>query len=150
MHRSLPGCGSCPYHRLEEDRCGLCVDSRMDCRMRLNEDFKSTHNWAAWALAYELGDSAVGCCRIIETLPALLQAPVANHGVVHSSSLFINCIGYTMLSSIEAKKAWCRVSAVFSRREWTDEPPLQQVEVFILQIKFPSLNLPGQCDICCK
>jgi len=24
---------------------------------------------------------------------------------------------------------------------------MAQVEVFILQIKFPSLNLPGQCDI---
>jgi hypothetical protein len=24
---------------------------------------------------------------------------------------------------------------------------MTQVEVFILQIKFPSLNLPGQCDI---
>ncbi len=40
--------------------------------MRLDENFKSTHDLAAWALAYELGDSAVCDCRIIETFSALL------------------------------------------------------------------------------
>ena len=51
---------------------------------------------AAWALAYELGDSAVRDRGIVEELSALLQAPVANHGVVYRSNLFKNCIGYTM------------------------------------------------------
>ncbi len=40
--------------------------------MRLDENFNSTHDLAAWALAYELGDSAVCDCRIIETFSALL------------------------------------------------------------------------------
>jgi hypothetical protein len=57
--------------------------------MHLNEDFKSTHNLAAWALAYELGDSADRERGIIEELFALLQAPVANHGIVYR-------IGYMM------------------------------------------------------
>ena len=62
----------------------------------------------AWTLAYELGESAVGDRRIIETFPALLQAPVANHGLVYLSNLFKNCVGYAMLrclGSIEDKKA---------------------------------------------
>ena len=42
--------------------------------MHLNED-----DSAAWALAYELGDSAVRDRGIVEELSALLQAPVANH-----------------------------------------------------------------------
>ena len=46
--------------------------------------------------AYELGDSA-GDRRIVETFPALLQAPVADHGVVYRSNLFKNCIWYAML-----------------------------------------------------
>jgi hypothetical protein len=40
--------------------------------MRLDENFKSTHDLAAWSLAYELGDSAVCNLGIIETLFALL------------------------------------------------------------------------------
>ena len=64
--------------------------------MRLNENLKSTHNLAAWALAYELGDSAVRDRGIVEELSALLQAPVANHGIVCRSNLLKNCIGYTM------------------------------------------------------
>ena len=64
--------------------------------MRLNEDFQSTHDLAAWALAYELGDSAVRDRGIVEELSALQQTPVANHGIVYRSSLFKNCIGYTM------------------------------------------------------
>ena len=34
MHRSSPGYGCSPYHPVGEDRCGLCVDSQKDCRMR--------------------------------------------------------------------------------------------------------------------
>ena len=56
--------------------------------MRLNEDLKSTHDFAAWALAYELGDSAVYNRGIVEELSALQQAPVADHGVVYRSNLF--------------------------------------------------------------
>ena len=48
--------------------------------MRLNEDFESTHDLAAWALAYELGDSAVQDRGIVDELSALLQTPVANPG----------------------------------------------------------------------
>jgi hypothetical protein len=62
-------------------------------RMHLDEDFLSTHDLTA----YELGDSAVDDRRIIETFSALLQAPVANHGVVYLSNLFKSCIGYAML-----------------------------------------------------
>ena len=40
--------------------------------MRLDENFKSTHNLAAWALANELGDGAVCDRGIIETFFALL------------------------------------------------------------------------------
>ena len=62
--------------------------------MRLNEDF-------LWALTYELGDSAVRDRGIVEELSALLQAPVANHGIVYRSNVSdIRCFG-----SIEAKKA---------------------------------------------
>jgi hypothetical protein len=50
-----------------------------------------------WALAYELGDSAVRDRGIVEELSALLQAPVADHGVVYRSNLFKNCIWYAML-----------------------------------------------------
>ena len=56
--------------------------------MRLNEDLKSTHDFAAWALAYELGDGAVRDRGIVKELSALQQAPVANHGVVYRSNLF--------------------------------------------------------------
>ena len=81
--------------------------------MRLNEDF-------LWALTYELGDSAVRDRGIVEELSALLQAPVANHGIV-----------------------------VFVRDELMNflSRNMAQVEVFIQQIKFPSLYLPGQCDV---
>jgi len=64
--------------------------------MRLNEDVSSTHNLAAWALAYKLGDSAVRDRGVVEELSALLQTPVADHGVVHRCNLFKNCIGYAM------------------------------------------------------
>ena len=40
--------------------------------MRLDENFKSTHDLAAWTLAYELGDGAVCDRGIIETFFALL------------------------------------------------------------------------------
>ena len=40
--------------------------------MRLDENFKSTHDLAAWALAYELDDCAVCDRGINETLFALL------------------------------------------------------------------------------
>jgi hypothetical protein len=58
---------------------------------RLNEDF-----WS-WALAYELGDCAVRDRGIFEEYSALLQTPVADHGVVYCSNLFKNCIGYEEL-----------------------------------------------------
>ncbi len=45
-----------------------------------------THNLAAWALAYELGDSAVRDRGIVVELSGLLQAPVANHGIMCRSS----------------------------------------------------------------
>ena len=48
MHRSLPGCGSGPCHRLEEDRCGLCVDSRMDAQVNgciLTRNFRRLITW---------------------------------------------------------------------------------------------------------
>ena len=61
--------------------------------MRLND-------LAAWALAYELGDSG-----IIEELSALLQAPVADHGIVYRSNLFKTASGMRCFGSIEAKKA---------------------------------------------
>jgi hypothetical protein len=54
--------------------------------MRLNEDFKSTHYLAAL-----VHDSAVRDRGIVEELSALLQAPVADHGVVYRSNLFENC-----------------------------------------------------------
>ena len=57
--------------------------------MRLNEDVSSTHNLAAWALA-------VRDRGVVEELSALLQTPVADHGVVHRCNLFKNCIGYAM------------------------------------------------------
>ncbi len=40
--------------------------------MRLNEEFQSTHDLAAWTLAYELGDSAVRDRGIVEEPSALL------------------------------------------------------------------------------
>jgi hypothetical protein len=52
---------------------------------------------AAWASAYELGDSAVCDSRIVEKLSALLQTPVVKHGVVYLSNLFRNCIGYAKI-----------------------------------------------------
>jgi hypothetical protein len=41
-------------------------------RMGPDEDFWSTHNLAAWALADELGDSVVYDRRIIKSPPVLL------------------------------------------------------------------------------
>ena len=43
-----------------------------------------------------LGDSAVRDRGIVEGLFALLQTPVANHGVMYRSNLFKNCIGHVM------------------------------------------------------
>ena len=51
---------------------------------------------ATWALANELGDGAVCDRGIIETFSALLETPVANHGVVHRSNLSKDCIGNAM------------------------------------------------------
>jgi hypothetical protein len=62
--------------------------------MHLNENFESKHDLAAWALVYELSDSAVRDRGIDEKLSALLQSPVANPGVVYRSNLFKH---YTML-----------------------------------------------------
>jgi hypothetical protein len=62
--------------------------------VHLNEDFQSTHDFAAWALAYELGDSAVRDRGIIKELSALLQTPVANHEVVyHRTASGMRCFG---------------------------------------------------------
>jgi hypothetical protein len=131
--------------------------------MCLNEDFKSTHNLAAWALAYELGDSAA--YELSEELSALLQAPVANHGIVYRSNLFKNCIGDTMFRLNRGQEGLMplvgrllafigkHVILAQARQCVRDElmnflsRNMAQVEVFILQIKFPSLYLPGQCDV---
>ena len=48
------------------------------------------------ALAYELGDSAVYDCRIIETPFALLRPLVANHGIVYRINIFKSCFGNAM------------------------------------------------------
>ena len=64
--------------------------------MRLDENFKSNHNLAAWAFADELGDGAVCDREIIETFFALLQAPVANQGAVHRSNSTEDFVGNAM------------------------------------------------------
>ena len=65
-------------------------------------------NLAACALAYEQGDSAVRDRGIVEELSALLQAPVADHGVMYRSNLFKKCIGYAMLT-LDALVCWLLV-----------------------------------------
>ena len=134
-------------------------------RMRLDEDFKSTHDLTTWTLAYELGDSAVRDRGIVEGLFALLQTPVANHGVVYRSNLFKNCIGYVMFRLNRGQEGlmpllgWLltfvgkHVILALAQQCVRDvlmnflSRNMAQVEVFILQIKFPSLYLPGQCDV---
>ena len=58
-----------------------------------------------WALAYELGDSEVRDRGIVEELSALLQAPVADHGIVYRTNSLKTASGMRCFGSIEAKKA---------------------------------------------
>ena len=78
---------------------------------------------AVWALAYELGDSAVRDRGIVEELSALLQAPVANNGIVVLAQAR-QCVRDELMNFLSRNMA--------------------QVEVLIQQIKFPSLR---QCDV---
>jgi hypothetical protein len=101
-----------------------------------------THNLAAWALAYELGDSAVRDHGIVEELSALLQAPVANHGTAAMYRIY-DVSAFVREHVVLTQARQCvrdEVMNFLSRN-------MAQVEVFIQQIKFPSLHLPGQCDV---
>ena len=97
--------------------------------MRLNEDFESTHDLAAWALAYELGDSAVQDRGIVDELSALLQTPVANPGFF-CSNLFKNCIGRICYGSAQewSKRldAACEFAYRFFFRQGRTVMPVRQ------------------------
>ena len=97
--------------------------------------------------------------RIFEELSALLQTPVADHGVVYCSNLFRTCIGYAMFrlnrgqEGLMSLVGWLltfvgkHVVLAQARQCVRDKlknflSNMAQIEVFI-----PSLYLPGQCDV---
>ena len=73
--------------------------------MRLDEDFKSTHNLTTWALANELGDGAVCDRGIIEELSALLQPQCPTMELCTAAIYLKTASGMRCFGSIEAKKA---------------------------------------------
>ncbi len=98
-------------------------------------------------------------------ISALLQTPVADHRVVYRCTLFKTCIGYAMFRLNRGQEgliplvgwllAFVGKHVVLAKAQQCVRDELMnflsrnmaQVEVFILQIKFPSLYLPGQCDV---
>ena len=102
---------------------------------------------------------------IVGSLRNSLHFCKPHHGVVYRSNLFKNCIWYAMLRLNRGQEGlmphvgWLltfvqkHVILTQTRQCVRDvlmkflSRNMAQVEVFILQIKFPSLYLPGQCDV---